>query len=134
MSTIAEQHGRVRTREKRVPIGTGAALRFDERPGYYRRVVTDDNGRVERFSLAGYEPVRDPSVDQAADKAGKASYMGDIVRRPIGGGKYGVLMEIPIEWYNEDQEKKAQLIDAKEDQLQRSNPNDGQYGNVTIKR
>jgi hypothetical protein len=114
-------------------------LKFPQRPGYIRRVVNDDKDRIKRFEAAGYEVVRGPVENASDGQVGRASQIGDAVTRPVGQGMQGVLMEIPKEWYDEDQADKQSEIDAMEDSMRRrfrksTNPNeeDGVYGKVDI--
>jgi hypothetical protein len=122
-----------RQRNKRIPIGTGNVLTAEQRPGFVRRFVNDQDGRVERFKDAGYTPVLDQSADTSAQGAGKPSLLGNVVRKSVGGGRHAVLMEIPQEWYDEDQELKQREVDAKEGSME-PNTREGQFGSVTINR
>lgn len=102
--------------KKRIPIGTRNILTAPERPGYIRRFVNDVDGRISMFEDAGYEAVRVPT--QVGDpKAGDASQLGSVVRKPVGGGKTAVLMEIPENYYAEDQLAKEQRLKEKEQAL-----------------
>lgn len=124
-------------RRQRTPIGTGNVLVAEQRPGYVRRFVNDTNGRVERFIAAGYEPVHSASADLSNGRM-KPSSMGDsVIRKPVGGGISAVLMEIPEEFYEEDQAAKQRDVDRIEASLQPRIPagqtsSEGQYGHVQI--
>lgn len=119
----------VRERKARKPIGTVSVLDAAPRPGFHRRYVNDDPGRVQRFIEAGYEPVRDPSQNQSRQES---SALGDsIIRQHVGGGKTAVLMEIPDEWHAEDQAAKAAVVDRTEEGL-RGPQAEGHYGKVRI--
>jgi hypothetical protein len=102
--------------KKRIPIGTRDKLNFEQREGFVRRVVNDVDGRVAMFEDAGYEQVRAPT-EGAPLEAGDASQLGSVVRKPVGGGVEGVLMEIPKEWYEEDQAAKEARRALKETSL-----------------
>jgi hypothetical protein len=124
-------------KRKRVPIGTRNVLKFSKRPGYVRRVVNDVDDRIQRFKDAGYEIVH--GDETGGDPiAGAASKMGSAVNKPVGGGVTGVLMEIPEEYYHEDQAAKQAEIDKIESGMRRKLRPDqaderlGQYGNVSI--
>jgi hypothetical protein len=121
-----------RQRPQRRPIGTGNVLTAAQRPGFVRRFVNDHDGRVERFLEAGYEIVRNPAADTSDPKAGKASNLGSPVRKSVGGGMHAVLMEIPADWYAEDQANKQREISDVEQSMRRPNVGDGQYGSVDI--
>ena len=122
-----------RERTKRCPIGAGDVLSAAKRDGYIRRYVNDVDGRVERFIEAGYTAVMEPDADTSAPRAGKPSNLGTAIRKPVGGGRSAVLMEIPEEWYNEDQELKNQRVDELEAAMA-PDTSSGQFGQVSIKR
>ncbi len=122
-----------RVRPQRAPIGTGNRLTAKQRPGYHRRYVNDQDDRIARFEEAGYTVVLDTSEDTSSVRAGSAAPVGSVVRKPVGGGTFAVLMEIPDEWYQEDQEAKARRVDAIEDAME-PQLKEGQYGEIAIKR
>jgi len=122
-----------RQRPTRTPIGAGNVLTAQQRPGYVRRFVNDVDGRVERFIEAGYEPVKTPMADTSDPKAGKASILSNVVRKPVGGGMHAVLMEIPEYWHAEDQAARQREVDAIEETMA-PNEDEGQFGKVEIKR
>lgn len=126
-------------RRQRFPLGTGDVLTAEQRPGFVRRYVNDKDDRVRRFVAAGYEPVHDPNADTSQGRSGRATNTGDsIVRKPVGGGVEAVLMEIPEEFYREDQAAKQSRVDMDEQAMQPRHggtPNaQGQYGGVSIDR
>ncbi len=122
----------------RVPLGTRNVLTFSKRPGYVRRIVNDVDDRIQRFNDAGYEIVH--GEETGGDPlAGAASKIGSAVSKPVGGGTMGVLMEIPEEYYNEDQAAKHAEIDKVEASMKRKSRPDqaadnqlGQYGDISI--
>lgn len=94
---------RARRERRRAEIGTGDyKLAAPQRAGFVRRWVNDVVGRVDRFKSNGWDPVTDHGVDV----------------RHVGGAKAplnAVLMEIPEEFYNEDQQKKlARVVDPRQ--------------------
>lgn len=118
---------------KRVPLGRRNILKYPDRPGYKRRVVNDLDDRVLIFQQAGWEPVsQEDLLDQDA-RIG-ASRMGLTARKPVGGGVHGVLMEIPEEYYLEDQKAKQDEIKRLEDDMRRNRGGvEGAYGSIDIK-
>jgi hypothetical protein len=118
-------------RPKRVPIGTRNILKYPKRPGYRRRVVNDTEDRIKIFKDAGYEIVQNKSLPTGDPRAGDASQMGMPVAKNVGGGMKGVLMEIPEEWYVEDQKAKQDKIKAQEAAMRDQNYGvEGGYGGM----
>jgi hypothetical protein len=89
-------------RPQRVPLHDSNVLTADQRPGYRRRFVNDVGDRIAKFEQAGWVVVRG-DAGAFKDRTGKASQLGEAVRKPVGGGMNAVLMEIPEEYYTEDQ-------------------------------
>jgi len=118
---------RARNRPQRTPVGRRNVLTAEQRKGYVRRWVNDEDGRVAMFQEAGYEPVQVPT-EVGDPMAGNASQVGAVVRKPVGGGKTAVLMEIPEEFYREDQDAKEAHIKAKEGALLEEVQGEGFYG------
>lgn len=122
-------------RKKRVPLGSRNRLRYPERKGYVRRVFNDDHDRIQQALDAGYEFVTDhlPGGDP---RAGDATQVGSKVMKEVGSGMKGYLMEIPEEYYKEDQKAKQERIALLESQMKRDRT-DGVsdlYGKVSIGR
>ena len=78
-------------RKERIPMGSATKLHAPEREGY-RRYFTlsgpNHPGLIDQMLRAGY--------DFVLDGDGKKTEV------PAGGGNMHVLMETPIEYYNED--------------------------------
>ena len=125
---------RAKNRPQRTPVGRRNVLTAEQRKGYVRRWVNDVDGRIQMFEEAGYEAVTTPT--QVGDEiAGSASQVGSVVRKPVGGGVTAVLMEIPKEFYSEDQAAKEAHLKAKEGGLLEEVQGEGFYGEgVTVKR
>ena len=125
-------------RPKRIPLGTRNVLTAPKRKGYVRRWVNDTPDRIDAFIAAGYEVVRD-NIPTGDPKAGEDSPVGTAVSKSVGLGTKAVLMEIPQDWYDEDQEKRQSELKVQEDSMRRNvgkTPVDdtGQYGTVDIKQ
>ena len=124
-------------RPKRTPF-TFNKLKFPDHPGYVRRVVSDVDGgmRVAAFESAGWKVVTDPLATVNSDKnVNTVSQIGSGINRHVGVDERGqsikgVLMEIPEEWYNEDQAAKKAQIDETEKGLRRVDK-DGVVGGLT---
>ena len=120
-------------RPKRVPLGTRNVLKYPERPGYRRRVVNDVEDRVQRFKEAGYEIVQRKNLPSGDPRAGDASQMGMPVSKSVGNGVKGVLMEIPEDWYLEDQKAKQEKLLAAEAAMKQSKGGvEGGYGDLNL--
>lgn len=105
-------------RAARVPLGTPRQkLQSDQRKGHVRRWVNDTPGRLAQAKLAGYEHVL-----ERADADGSGQYRSAIVgTNDIGGPLKAYLMEIPREFYEEDQKAKQDAIDEVDKTILRGN-------------
>ena len=99
------------TRENRKPFGsTDQKLAWPPRPGYHQHWFNDDPGRVFAAKEAGYEHVQ--------DHAGRP--VSRVVGTAAGGGPLlGYLMEISLEWYQEDMARQQRLVDDKMNAIKR---------------
>lgn len=128
-------------RAKRVPLGVQQAkLSADIRTGYVGRWVNDDKNRIQAALGAGYEFVMRDAVANSTDPGNRIS---QIVGTKEGGHPLtAYLMEIPEEWYREDQQAKAQQVDDTEGLIRRGEltqkvGSDGSYipsQGISIKR
>jgi len=97
-------------RKERVPFGS-PQQRWGSRKedGFHYRVFNDnwkkEPGRIKRARAAGYEMVDD----------GKSGL--NVGTNDDGTEIKGVLMRIPIEWYNEDRGNKARELDKIDEQI-----------------
>lgn len=123
-------------RPKRKPFNRNR-IKFPDRPGYRRRLVNNTEGgmRIRAFQEAGWKVVEDPyaKVD-SDDDVNRPSQMGSSVSRHVGTNEtgdslQGVLMEIPEEYYLEDQQAKQEDVDKTERGLREINK-DGVTGGV----
>jgi hypothetical protein len=122
-------------RKKRVPLGTRDRLKYPTRKGYVRRVFNDKDDRIQRALDAGYEFVTD-NLPGGDPRAGAPTQVGAKVMKEVGGGTKGYLMEIPEEYYKEDQKAKQDRIAANEAQMKQEKTDgvSGLYGKVTLGR
>lgn len=126
------------SRPKRVPLHEQRRNRLtilDRDPAYMYRIVNDTENRVASLKLAGYEIVEKVHEIGDPNVIDNNTTLGSGTRVSVGGGIQGVLMRIPKELYEEDQEAKQKAIDRTEAELiKRPNGADGAYGEVSISR
>jgi hypothetical protein len=103
-------------RPKRVPLHRQNILSASTRPGYVRRMVNDTDDRIERFKKAGWTPVEGEQIGDP--HAADPSSIGSMSTKSVGAGMKAVLMEIPEEHYNEDQNDKQQKVNALEEAME----------------
>ena len=123
----------------RIPLGSRNVLTAPKRPGFVRRIVNDIGDRVKMFQEAGYNIVND-GTDVGDPKIGKPTQLGSNTNPHVGSGQKAFLMEIPEEYYKEDQERKQKEISEVENQIkrkgklfdERTSGKDGLSGNVEI--
>lgn len=119
---------------KRIPLGTRNVLTAPKKPGFVRRFVNDTSDRIQQFKDAGWSVVK--GEGEAGDpKLGRASSMGGATNPEVGQGQRAVLMELPTNYYEEDQQAKQNKIDQVEREIRRNSATegrDGLSGKVTI--
>lgn len=117
-------------RRNRAPLNSREPLFVPDgyiTPGYHGFWAIDREGELQRYIDAGYRFVErktqigQGSVNDAAGVEGR-------VTRNAGGGYTHYLMEIPEEWYREDQDMIEATIQETEDQIHGVNPDEGEYG------
>lgn len=90
--------------------GRRQKLAYDQRPGYHRHWFNDALDRLREAKEAGYEHVIGPDGKNVSRIVGSSTK---------GDGLIAYLMEIPIEWYQEDQAAKAARVDEVEQSMRR---------------
>lgn len=100
-------------RVRRTPLTVRNRLTVKDRdPNYQYRIVNVKDDRVEQFKEQGYEIVEDAQVgDKRLDAP---SSLGSSSEISVGQGMKAVLMRIPKEWYQDDQNAKQAQIDELE--------------------
>lgn len=96
---------------KRTPLYAQKKVGIKERPGYERRLVNETAGRVDRFKAAGWDFVQGDNESTSDNRLQKDEKYGNKVRPLVNTRRdapctHAVWMEIPIEYYNEDQAAK----------------------------
>lgn len=127
-SSRFQQHGKV-TRHTRKSLNPTSVIELPERPGYHRRWINDVGDNVLRKLDNGYEPVTTETLNLGVDsRSDQPTDMGSTtITRVDKSGVNIVAMEIPIEWYNENQEEKKKNRMRNQQMLSRPELKDGQY-------
>lgn len=122
-----------RRRPGRLKLGARDVLKYPARPGYFRKVFNDMDDNIQRRIEDGYAIVQDSDIQSGDRIAGRDSQMGTPASKNVGGGVKGVLMEIPMEWYEERQKAKQDKITADELAMRRNKADvEGSYGDLKI--
>lgn len=131
----AGREDRELTREKRptrVPVsGNRDVLTvYNKEDGFVYRWVMDRGNRVELFKQGGYEIAPDIGLLVGDARLATTNEHGSAVIAKGHEGNPLVLMRIKKEWYTEDQETKAEEIDAMDASMKRAaqDRTDGKYG------
>jgi hypothetical protein len=107
-------------RNSRVPLGVARAkLSVPSRPGYVRRWINDEEGRLMNAEAGGYQFAQDASLQIGAPDVDNVNRdLGARISRVVdkSSGKKAYLMEIKEEHYREDQQAKAEKV-AEKDRL-----------------
>lgn len=103
----------------------------DKDPNYVYRFVNDTGSRISNYQSAGYEFVEDKELVVGDSRVFDPSDLGSVKRVTSNDGTVSFLMRIKKEFYDEDQAKKAALIDETEQAMKRD-ASQGMYGKLTI--
>lgn len=100
------------------------------RDGFHACWVNEPN--VPAYQAAGYTFV-DNDVTFGATHVQQANPLGARYAKNVGLGMIAYLMEIPIEYYNEDRAKEAEEVDAVEASIKRDARSEGlDHGDLSI--
>jgi len=110
---------RAKNRPERKPLHRRRLLEAKPKKGFIRRWVNEDIGAVEAYEEAGYSLVLENGADISDKRAQESSQMGSVTRRVVNKSssartQTAVLMEIPEEFYKEDQAEKQRNLDELE--------------------
>jgi len=125
---------RTEGRPARKPVSQRRVLTAPQREGYHRRFVNDIPGRVGLFKEGGWTPVIEDGIDTADSSRMAESPMGSLYMRHVGNNVNAILMEIPDEFYNEDQAAKIEKLKMDEKAILSAKAAEGQYGEIVVKR
>lgn len=113
MTRQAEQRDETNPRKERIPMGGPRyKLSAPQREGYHRHWFNDRGSRCYDAEQAGYTYVLETRTGDAdvSNTSGLGSKTSKVVDRDDAGHIHAFLMEIPQEWYDEDQALKAGAI------------------------
>lgn len=96
--------------KKRIPLHSQRGEWIMRREGYYRRWVNDQGDRIDKFLRGGYTFVSSEEMPEAL-RSKEPSERGDYARKAVGNGIIAYCMEIPQEWWEEDQKAKQKEND-----------------------
>lgn len=129
------KESRAANRPTRTPLHKQSALTAEPRPGYVRRWVNDVVGRIDAYKKAGWIPVVGSSENTSSTAE---SQLGSVVTKVVNKdhnapSHNAILMEIPEEWYKEDQQEKQRMVDETEASYNPEKYKQGQadYGYMT---
>jgi hypothetical protein len=117
-------------RRKRVPLGAPQnKMAASQRSGYSRRWINDEAGRLQEAEEGGYQFVKEGDANSTDTGTRKSLTVG---KHEDGTPLRAYLMEIPLEFYEEDQVAKQQEIDATDEAIRTGsvagqNGADGRY-------
>lgn len=121
-------------RTRRSPLSRKNILTVSgKEDGYEYRIVNDTEDRVSQFIDAGYEVVTQDKVEVGDKRVGKSTPEGTVKQMSVGGGRKGIVMRIPKEWYDEDQKAKQAHV-AETERSATKEATKGTYGDLKVSR
>lgn len=121
-------------RTKRIPLSGKQPLAVrGKESGFHYRIVNDIDDRVLAFTEAGYEVVRGTDATVGDKRVDAPTAEGSVKQISVGGGDKAILMRIPQEWYDEDQDAKLGHLQDLEDAT-RKDALSGHYGDIKVNR
>lgn len=121
-------------RVKRIPLSGKQPLAVrGKESGYHYRIVNDIKDRILDFKDAGYEVVTGTDATVGDKRVDRPAEEGSVKHISVGGGDKAVLMRIPEDWYNEDQDAKLAHLQDLEDATKKDALS-GHYGNLSLNR
>lgn len=133
MSTTRERAERP-SRPSRTPInGTRNILKIKgQEAGYMYRVVNDEGDRIAELESAGYELVKDKSVQVGDRRVANPTQEGSPVKVSVGKGTQAYVMRIREDWYKEDQKAKLERVNELDRQMKSDANKAADYGKIEI--
>ena len=127
MSRVANSPVAASVRPKRVPLAGRNRLSLRNKDDkYVYRIVNDLDDRVDRLKQQGYEI--DPDNNVGDKRVDNPSSLGSVSTVSVGQGVKAVVMRQLREYYDEDQQTKAEQINAIEDTMKKKDADYGSFG------
>lgn len=122
-------------RVTRVPMHKQNVFTASSREGFKRMWVNEYIGAIAAHELAGWSVVVDESMKTHDNLSQVESQMDSVVRRVVNRDPHApcrtaVLMEMPLEIYEEDQAAEQAILEEQEKQWSKSRNNE--YGSINI--
>lgn len=126
----------VKRRKRRTPVnGVRNVLNVRGKdPAFEYRIVNDIGDRIAMFDENGWNVVTDNTIQIGERRVNNPTAKGSVVSASVGQGTKAVLMCIPKEYYNEDQEAKAKAIAELENDIQNRAKQEGFYGKIALSK
>lgn len=126
---------RAKNRVTRVPMHKQNVFTASGKEGFKRMWVNEYIGAVAAHELAGWAPVLDDSMKTHDGLSQVESQLDSVVRRVVNRDPHApcrtaILMEIPLEIYNEDQAAEQGILEEQEKQWNKLKNNE--YGSLNI--
>lgn len=108
------------SRKERIPVSGARDILTvaNKDPNYEYRWVLDVPGRLEKFKDGGWEPVQE-DLEVGQSTVDRGTKIGSVITKHAGRAMTLVLMRIPKEWYDEDQDAKQDRVTALEESMMR---------------
>ena len=130
--SLSEEHKE--NRRQRIPVSAPRnILTFDNQdPKYVYRWVHDVEDRIARHSSAGYVMVHNDGKVGEETVNTTDGLSDSVVSIPAGGGTNLFLMAIPKEYYDEDFQRKMEMVSHTEEATQEALNEQNRFGNINI--
>ncbi len=108
------------------------AVAGEKDPNFAYRFVNDTGSRVANFQAAGYEIVQDDNIVVGDSRVFDPSDLGSAKTVTSNDGTKSILMRIKQEWYQEDQQAKAALVNETEKAMKSDASRGADYGTLKV--
>ena len=128
-------------RPVRIPMsGSRKRMYIDEEfqdPNFHYAWINDQKDLIFRAKRAGFEHVTAAEIPSwGTPDVDSADPTSSFIEMPVGHGTNAFYMKQPMEYWEEDQQSMADVVDARESDMKRAlnNGEDGKYGTVDFDR